>query len=391
MNLETLIAKLKELKKEARTLLKEDKLEEARSKADEAKKLQEKIDLLREMDEKEDEEIEERIDNSLDNDKKPEERDEVRSFVNVLRYQTGVTTDVDKEDIEIVRSIMNESSPEDGGLTVPKDIQTRINELRRSYPDNLEQYVNVEKVNTLSGSRVIEEEADFIPFDKVNETEIFPDVDTPTFKEVSYKVDKFGGMFQLSHELLEDTAENIMGYIEKWAAKKGKATRNAFILKVLDETYGARKKGIKSLDDLKDIFNVELDPAIALTSMAITNQDGFNVLDKLKDSDGDYVLQPNPTDATQRLLFGRYPTAVVHNKTLPSKNGKAPIYCGDMKEAITLFDREAFGLEVTDVGPNWNRDLIDAKARERLDVQAFDEDAVVAGNIEIAEIVEESK
>ena len=32
---------------------------------------------------------------------------------------------------------------------------------------------------------------------------------------------------------LEDTASNIMAYINKWIAKKTKATRNAMILKVL--------------------------------------------------------------------------------------------------------------------------------------------------------------
>lgn len=382
--LRELLEKQSNLKKEARDLLKEDKLEEARAKTDEAKELDKKIVLLRELEEEEDIELEKKAKKHMEeNERKKDEVDEVRSFVNVLKHETGISSTIDPKDEEIVRSIMTENSPEDGGLTVPKDIQTKINELRRGYPDNLEQYVNVEKVNTLSGSRVVEVEADFIPFDKVNEAQIFPDVDTPKFEDISYKVDKFGGTFQLSYELLQDTAENIMSYIQKWAAKKGKATRNAFILKVLEETYGTEKSEIKVLDDLKDIFNVELDPAIALTSMVITNQDGFNYLDKMKDTDGKYVLQPDLVNATQRLLFGKYPVAVVHNKTLPTVEGKAPIYCGDMKEAITLFDREAFGLEFTNQGPNWNKDLIDAKARERLDVKAFDTKAVIAGEIPV--------
>lgn len=39
----------------------------------------------------------------------------------------------------------------------------------------------------------------------------------------------------MTAELLEDTAANIMAYINKWIAKKTKATRNAMILKVLNE------------------------------------------------------------------------------------------------------------------------------------------------------------
>lgn len=57
---------------------------------------------------------------------------------------------------------MSEGSDEDGGLTVPKDIRTQIKELRRS-EDALENLVNVEHVNTKSGTRVIERAADQTP------------------------------------------------------------------------------------------------------------------------------------------------------------------------------------------------------------------------------------
>lgn len=47
----------------------------------------------------------------------------------------------------------------------------------------------------------------------------------------------------MTAELLEDTASNIMAYINKWIAKKTKATRNAMILKVLNEmTKGKRSQ-----------------------------------------------------------------------------------------------------------------------------------------------------
>ena len=59
---------------------------------------------------------------------------------------------------------MSEKSDEDGGFTVPQDIQTDIHELRRT-DDDLEQYVNVEPVSTLSGSRVFEVDADSTPWD----------------------------------------------------------------------------------------------------------------------------------------------------------------------------------------------------------------------------------
>lgn len=384
--LRELMEDLEALKKEARSFLDEGKVEEARAKTDEAKLLREKIDLLKELEDKEDRDIEDKIDKEQDIAKKEQidSEEEVRAFVNVLRYNTGIEHDIDKEDLEIVRAIMKESSPEDGGLTVPKDIQTKIKELRRSFPDNLEQYVNVEKVNTLSGTRIIEKNADYVPFDKVNEGEIFPDADNPKFEEINYKVDKFGGLIGLTYELLEDTSENLIDYITRWAAKKGKATRNAFILKVLEDEFDS--KAVKTTDELKEIFNVDLDPAIALTSMAIMNQDAFNALDTLKDETGKYILQPNPADPTTTLLFGKYPIAILNNKTLPTKSGKAPIICGDLEEGLTLFDRENFGLDANDRGTGWNKDVIDIKARERIDVKPVDDEAVVIGKIQISAI-----
>ena len=144
---------------------------------------------------------------------------------------------------------------------------------------------------------------------------------------------------------------------------------------------------------------MQLDPAIAASSIVLTNQDGFNYMDKLKDKDGKYIMQPAPTDATKTLLFGRYPVKVVSNKTLKSTNVlkggtgsdknnitgyKYPAYMGDLKEAITLFDREKITIELsTEAGDLWAKDLTGIKVRDRFDVQAVDEAAVVKGVISV--------
>ena len=84
----------------------------------------------------------------------------------------------------------------------------------------------------------------------------------------------------MTAELLEDTAANVMAYINKWIAKKTKATRNAMILKVLNTMTAGKEVVVSNLDSLKDIFNEQLDPAVAATSIVITNQSGFNFLDQ---------------------------------------------------------------------------------------------------------------
>ena len=158
----------------------------------------------------------------------------------------------------------------------------------------------------------------------------------------------------------------------------------------------SKEVAITGFDELKDVFNVKLDPAIAASSIVLTNQDGFNYLDKLKDSDGNYIMNPDVTDATKRLLFGIYPVIPVSNKVLkstivppeeePAQNGSEtyPLYIGDLKEAVTLFDREKITVELsTEAGDLWAKDLTGIKVRDRFDVQPVDNAAVVKGQITI--------
>lgn len=323
-------------------------------------------------------------------EKKTTMKDKITAFVGVLTARIN-KREADKEHVAIVNQ-MNEADPgTDGGLTVPQDIRTQIEELRRT-EDDLEMYVNVERVSTLSGSRVIEKEADATPWDTVDEAKQFPDAGTPQMEKIEYKIKKFGGILKLTYELLQDTAENVLGYLKKYIAKKTRATRNAAIIKKIKEVAAAKDAVVVTgIDELKDIFNEQLDPALKSTSKIITNQSGFNYLDKLKDSDGNYILQPDPTKPTQKLLFGAYPVVTLLNKTMPTEDvtaeekvtgHKYPLICGDLKEAITLFDREYMSIEISDqAGDLWEHDLTGVKVRDRFDVQSVDEDAVVMGHI----------
>lgn len=89
--------------------------------------------------------------NMSEEDKKPltENEEEVKAdfvkdFKNLVRgrYQNLLDSKTDH-------------SGSDAGLTIPQDIRTAINTLVRQY-DSLQEYVNVENVTTLTGSRVYE-------------------------------------------------------------------------------------------------------------------------------------------------------------------------------------------------------------------------------------------
>ena len=290
---------------------------------------------------------------------------------------------------EMVEGTPGEDEGEDGGLTVPQDISTQINELRRAAADNLENYVNVENVSTKTGSRVIEIDADSTEWPEIEEGADFQEQDTPKLRSISYKIKKYGGILKVTAELLEDTAANILAYLKKWIAKKSRATRNAKILAALKTCVGDTSYDIVDVDSLKDIFNIVLDPAIAQGSAVYTNQTGFNYLDKLKDENGNYIIQPDPTQKTKKLLFGEYPIVKLSNKVLKNETADGstvvPVYCGDLKEAVTLFDRNVISLDIsTTAGDLWVKDKTGLKVRDRFDVQPVDTEAVVLGKITIA-------
>lgn len=377
--LKKLVESINNKKQSVKDLCKAGKIEDAANAKEELKGLQAQFDLLFDLEE-------EKLDNmgnkAADGTAKKvvdKVKNATGAFVNAIKAAIGKTS-LSDDDKEILNS-MNEGADEDGGLTVPKDIRTAVKELRRS-EDALETLVNVERVTTLTGSRVIERYADQTPFDNVDEAAEFPEVSTPQFEKIDYKVKKKGGILKVTQELLNDTAENIITYLKKWIAKKAKATRNFMIVKMIRDITKDAEVTVNDLDDLKKIFNILLDPAIALTAGVVTNQDGYNWLDTLKDKDGRYILQPDPTKPTSMLLFGKYPVKKVSNKTMPSvavSGGyKVPIVCGDLKEAITIFDRETLTIDISSTaGKLWETDQTGIKVRERLDIQSVDEEAVI--------------
>lgn len=318
----------------------------------------------------------------------PKDVDTTHVFAQLLRNRHDSLSDVE---LSFAKSMavrnatnMNEGAGEAGGFIVPTDEQTKINELKRAL-NPLSALVRVENVNTMSGTRVLEKASDMTPFASVAELATIGEIDGPKFTQVKYAIKKFAGILPISEELLADSDQNLLAYVNGWLAKKSVATENAQILAVLKTLT---KAPLTNLDGIKDLLNVTLDPTISLMSSVLTNQDGFNFLDKQKDTDGRYLLQPNPLDSTQKLLFGK-PVKVVSNKVLPTDTSvasakKAPVIIGSFTDAVVLFDRQATTLTGTSVGGDaWKRDSYDVKAVTRIDVQKFDDKAVVFGELTI--------
>lgn len=372
---------LREKRDKANELTNEGKTEEARSVLDEAKGIKDQIELLAEARDMEPPQVEgmnftpQAGEPTEGRNIEGEEAEYRSAFMKAIRGK-GLT----QEERQIIESrAMTEGSDEDGGYTVPQDIQTKINELKRQ-TDSLEQYVKVEPVNTRSGSRVLEKSGEMTPFADLGEMDELDEMENPQFTQLKYAISNRGGFLPISNDLLKDTAENLMNYLANWIAKKSIVTRNKLILDVLDNK---NKETFSKLDDIKKSINVNLDPAIASSAIVLTNQDGFNYLDNLKDGNGNYVLQPDPKDPTKKLFVGK-PVVVISNKYLETKDKKAPMIVGDLTEAVVLFDRQAYSVDMTDVGGKaWRTNSTEVRAIEREDVQAWDDDAIIYGQVAV--------
>jgi HK97 family phage major capsid protein len=133
------------------------------------------------------------------------------------------------------------------------------------------------------------------------------------------------------------------------------------------------------------VLNVTLDPSIAAMSIVVMNQDSFNKFDKMKDSQGNYLLEKDPQNPTRKLLAGK-PIYVFSNKTLKTRDDagtkKAPVIIGSLKEAVTLFDRQAMSLLSTNIGGSaFTKNRTDIRAITREDVKMVDTASVVYGEL----------
>lgn len=269
---------------------------------------------------------------------------------------------------------LKESEGENGGYLVPEDVRTAINEYRRSFV-SLKDYVDVRSVVVPSGSEVYEKTSQLTGLTNITELGEIQEMNAEVFEKITYKVKDFGGILPVSRFLLQDSPENLLAYLGKWFMKKQVVTENKEIITVLKTLT---KKAITKVDEIKEAFNVTLDPIFLDNTKVLTNQSGFNVLDSLKDKNGNYLLQPVVTDPTKRTLFGKE-VIVLPDTHLPNETAnKFPLYIGDLKEAVRVYELNELEIKSTDVGGKaFTRNSYDTRLITRFDVKPVDKEAVV--------------
>lgn len=373
-----LLDEINSKKQEVKDLAESGDLEKAKAAKDELIKLQNKFDLLKDL---EDGLLEDIKGKAADGSaKKAGAADVVKEFADAARKGFRVSNS------------MNEGTAADGGYTVPEDIQTRINTYREARASLID-LVDVEPVTTNKGSRTFKKRAQQTGFSKVGEGGKIGAKATPQFERMDYTIEKYAGYFPVTNELLDDSDAAITSVLTEWIGNESRVTRNNIIREKINTKAAT---AIEGLDGIKKILNVTLGAAFKATSSIVTNDDGLQYLDTLKDQDGKYLLQPNPANPMElRLCAGAtivsvkvYPNADLPSDVSVAGKRTIPFIVGDLKEGIKFFDRKHLTIVASNLAQAgdlnaFEEDLTLFRAIEREDCQVKDSEAFVNGTITI--------
>ena len=307
-----------------------DELEKKiKEKSDEITKLEdEKAELEAELAKIEDEQTDENTDEDEEKEdgekRKMGKKVEVRNtqdnkdFANYIRTQ-GLET----------RSLNTTS----GAVLVPVEVSTNVLELKDGQVD-LTAYVTSEVVGTGSGKFPVAKRATAILATK-EELANIAEIADPLFIDVEYSAKTRIGQIAFSNELIEDSAIDVVAYAEKQMQRMVRNTNNKGILDVLN-TFAV--KNAIGADGLKSIVNIELDPE--LDTKFVVDQNSYQFIDTLKDTQGRYLLQDSIAFASGKSLFGKE-VIVISNAIAPKAptGGIGFVWVGDLAEAAAYFKR----------------------------------------------------
>ena len=214
---------------------------------------------------------------------------------------------------------------------IPEDIKYQPEELPETFVD-LKKFVNVQPVTTASGSHPILNPAQETMV-SVEELAKNPDLASPKFTDIDYKVKTYRGQIPVSQEALDDSEANLANIIAKNNARQAVNTTNKYIADVM-KTFAPVDTA--NLDDIKQIINVEIDPAYNLS--LVVSQSFYQALDTLKDKNGQYLLKQDITSPTGTVLFGR-PVFIIKDELFGAKGDKKA-FIGDLNYAVFFADRK---------------------------------------------------
>ncbi|MCM1315747.1 MAG: phage major capsid protein [Prevotella sp.] len=266
------------------------------------------------------------------------------------------------------------------GYILPQDIQTKIHKRIREYK-SLRTVCGHLTTTALTGSFPVENLDSLTGLTDFTDGMDATESDDIKFSKLSFSLKEKGALIQLSNTLLALTDNDLMSYIVDIFAKKAIITENTMAIEALNK--GKTIKTLTGWQSLKSSINKDLDPASLYNTVIVTNQDGFDFLDLALDTNGRPILQPDPTNPTAKRFAG-YPIHVFSNAMFPTKNGKAPIYYGNIEEGVKFVELNLMSF-ATSSEAGFTRNTTYARLIEFLDVVQNDssDKCYIAGQLSL--------
>lgn len=389
MTVKEIREKMEAKKVEVRSALDKEDAENAKKLNEELRGLKDNLAIAEELEKEEKEELQAQAEKREKEKKEPEVVDvnKIQNRDSVL-LRAMVKTMMKKDLNKTERALL--ATGAGGGATgtnwgtngegyiLPQSISTNINKLVRQYM-SFRTVLGHFPTTTLTGSFPVEgydTVTGLVDFSEDNTTTV-PEANEIKFTNKKYALAEKGAIVPMSNTLLSFTDQGLEAYIAEYFAKKAVITENTMGYAKLIE--GKTIKAIADWKALKKSINKDLDPAAYFNLKIVTNQSGFDVLDEALDSYGRPVLQPNPTNPTQKLFMG-YPVVVFSDSMLPNVNTgtteapvyKAPIFYGDLQDAVKFVDNGTYSFAVsTEAG--FLKNMTYSRVIEYIDVVQVDD------------------
>ncbi|PCM42049.1 phage major capsid protein [Mammaliicoccus sciuri] len=291
---------------------------------------------------------------------------EQRNMNPAFAVQPGNQTKEDSQEVRDFKNYIETRADIPGGslktdsgfVVIPDEIVTDILKLKE-IEFNLDQYVTVKSVQNGSGKYPVVRQSQVAALPEVEELAENPELAVKPFFQLAYDIKTHRGYFRISREAIEDSKVDVLGELKQWMARTIAATRNQAIINVIknggpgedgentkipnEVVNGSTSK--ETIDGLKDAINKHIIPNYE-HNVAIVSQTGFNTLDKLADKEDRYLIQPDIKETSAKRLLGAK-VVVLPDETLGEKGSNTLIF-GNLKDAITLFDRSQYQAAWTD-------------------------------------------
>lgn len=269
---------------------------------------------------------------------KNEESKEVREFIDYIEARADIPGG----------SLKTES----GYVVIPEEIVNDVLKLKE-VEFNLDKYVTIKRVKNGSGKYPVVRESQVAALPEVEELAENPELAVKPFFMLAYDIKTRRGYFRISREAIEDSQIDVLKELKLWLARTIAATRNKAIIDViqkggpgeLGDNTKLRTIAAPGIDGLKDAVNLNIMPNYE-HNVALVSQTMFSKLDKLKDKNGNYLIQPDVKEKSQQRLLGAK-VEILPDEVFGTAGNDTLVF-GNLKDALVLFDRSQYQAGWTD-------------------------------------------